>query len=258
MQQFLDKPSIDFGAVRDGRRSMPLWLDVDLTNAHSIASGSALSINIAGNSFYVDADTVNVGVATLHFQDTNLGNSSAPFVAAPGFVANVPFTQILVENAAQAGKRLRIFYGVDLDFRAGVNASVVSGTVNIGNIQANPGNVADNGLGYGGSYKTTTNMAANTPDTIIAPGANVNGAILVNGCFHMLGNMGYNALIAKASAPANVLDGDVIDCSYTPSGAVISSFRIQRPIRIAAGLGIYAINSVVETNALRSLIYKLL
>lgn len=130
---FLNKPSTDFAAVRDGRNSLPLWLDIDLTSARSIAAGTALSINIAGNSFYIDQDTANVGNATVHFQDTNLGASSAPLFVSAGFIANVPFTQILIENNAQAGKRLRIFYGVDIDFQAGINASIaISGTVDIG------------------------------------------------------------------------------------------------------------------------------
>lgn len=119
---FLKKPKTDFAAVRDGRNSLPLWMDIDLTSARSISAGNALSINIAGNSFYIDQDTANVGNSTVHFQDTNLGNSSAPLFVSAGFIANVPFTQILIENTAQPAKRLRIFYGVDIDFQAGVNA----------------------------------------------------------------------------------------------------------------------------------------
>lgn len=117
-------PTTDFERVRDGRNSMPLWLDIDLSSARSISAGTALLINIAGNSFYVDNDNSNVGTATVHFQDTNLGNASAPFLVSAGFIANVGFTQILIENTAQASKRLRIFYGVDIDFQAGVNASI--------------------------------------------------------------------------------------------------------------------------------------
>lgn len=134
LEQFgIDQPKSDFERIRDGRTSMPLWLDIDLSTARSISAGTALFINIAGNSFYIDADTANVGVATVHFQDTNLGNASAPFYVNPGFIANVGFTQVLIENASQAGKRLRIFYGVDIDFQAGVNSNInISGTVSNG------------------------------------------------------------------------------------------------------------------------------
>lgn len=124
MNPFLKAPSDDFAAVRDGRKSMPLWLDVDLSSARSIAAGTAQVINIAGNSFYIDADTENVGDARVHFQDATLNNASAPIYVSAGSIMTVPFTQILIENDAQPGKRLRILYGVDIDFRAGVNASI--------------------------------------------------------------------------------------------------------------------------------------
>lgn len=132
MNPLLNKPTSDFNAIRDGRNSLPLYIDVDLTNARSIAANSALVLNIAGNSFFTDADTANGGNATVHFQDTALGNTSAPFFVSPGFIANVGFTQLLIENTAQAGKRLRIFYGVDIDFQAGVNSSIaISGSVSV-------------------------------------------------------------------------------------------------------------------------------
>jgi hypothetical protein len=61
----------------------------------------------------------------MPFQDTNLGQSSAPIYVGAGFIAKVPFTQILVEvKTAQAGKVLRIVYGTDVDFTAGVNATI--------------------------------------------------------------------------------------------------------------------------------------
>lgn len=123
MQEFLKKPSTDFGAVRDGRQALPFYVDIDLTTARSIAAGTALKLDIAGNSFFTDADTSTGGNGIVHFQDTSLGISSAPFFVSPGFIANVGFTQLLIENTAQAGKKMRIFYGVDIDFQAGVNTS---------------------------------------------------------------------------------------------------------------------------------------
>lgn len=248
----LQKPLIDFEQVRDNRRSMPLWMDIDLSAARSIAAGSALLINIAGNSFYADADTTNVGFATVHFQDTNLGNSSAPFFVSPGFIAAVPYTQILIENAAQAGKRLRIFYGVDLDFQAGVNASL---TVN-----GNTSTIPDS---YTGSYKSQTLLAANTADQIFSAAANVNGAYVWRASGFMYNvNPGAVALIAKATAPVNTTDGDVIattDQAGVSAAIVISSFRLERPVKIAAGKGLYMITSLAEaTFANRSCIYTLL
>lgn len=132
MNPLLKTPSTDFNTVRDGRNSLPLYIDVDLSTARSINANTQLVLDIAGNSFYSDADTTNGGNAVIHFQDTNLGISAAPFFVSPGFIANVGFTKLLIENTAQAGKRIRIFYGVDIDFQAGVNSSIsISGAVSV-------------------------------------------------------------------------------------------------------------------------------
>lgn len=249
---FLDAPSTDFEKVRDGRGSMPLWIDIDLTTARSIAgtgANAALVINIAGNSFYVDQDTTNVGFATVHFQDTNLGASSAPLFVSPGFIASVPFTQILIENAAQGGKRLRIFYGVDIDFQAGVNASI-----------AISGNVSVVEPVYTGNFASTTVLAANAPQTILAPAANTNGAIVnLASIASFTGVLGYVALIAKASAPANVLDGDVLLINSPPTTIYYGiANQISSKIRVPAGKGLYFISSALETTGARCCTYTLL
>lgn len=131
---FLDESSVDFSKVRDGRNSMPLWLDIDLSVARSITgtgANAALCINVAGNSFYSDQNALQ-GVATVHFQDTNLSTASAPITVNPGFIANVPYTQLLIENSAQPGYRMRLFYGVDVDFQPGTGGQVtVAGSVSI-------------------------------------------------------------------------------------------------------------------------------
>lgn len=119
------KPSVDMEAVRDGRRAPLLYLDIPLDTVFTIAGGSPVVLPLSGNSFYVDQDPSIVGNATVHFQDTNLQNSSAPIYVGAGFIAKVPFTQLLIENkTAQAGKVLRIVYGTDVDFTAGVNATI--------------------------------------------------------------------------------------------------------------------------------------
>jgi hypothetical protein len=119
------KPSIDMEAVRDGRRAPLMYLDIPLDSVFTIASGNPVVLPLSGNSFYIDQDPSIVGNGTVHFQDTNLGQSSTPIFVGPGFIAKVPFTQLLIENkTAQAGKVLRIVYGTDVDFTAGVNATI--------------------------------------------------------------------------------------------------------------------------------------
>jgi len=119
------KPSSDMESVRDGRRAPLLYLDIPLDSTFSIAGGNALVLPISGNSFYIDQDTNVAGNAYVHFQDTNLQTASAPIYVGAGFIAKVPFTQLLIENkVAQAGKKIRIVYGIDVDFTAGVNATI--------------------------------------------------------------------------------------------------------------------------------------
>jgi len=119
------RPSVDMDAVRDGRRAPLLYLDIPLDSTFTIANSNPIVLPLSGNSFYIDQDPSIVGNATVHFQDTNLQTASAPIYVGPGFIAKVPFTQLLIENkTAQAGKKLRVVYGTDVDFTAGVNATI--------------------------------------------------------------------------------------------------------------------------------------
>lgn len=254
-------PSTDFDPVRDQRRATLLYYDVNLTNARSIAANTPLILNIAGNSFYVDQDTGTVGYATVHFQDTTLGIAPAPIYVGPGFIANVPFTQLLIENTAQAGKRLRIFYGVDIDFQAGVNAQVsITGT-----IATTVGIASLLGHGeYTNSYVSNTTKAANTPDTIFTPAANVNGAIVWHCDFATetaAAAFANSAVLAKNAAPANVTDGVAIVTGVNPTTRNANygcSGELKNPIKIPAGLGLYFIATNAESNAMRSCTYTLL
>jgi hypothetical protein len=114
---------------------------------------------------------------------------------------------------------------------------------------------------YGLNYKATTTMAANTPDTIFAPGSNTKGAIVWN--VYISGNGGGDSVftvLAKTSAPSTYTDGDVIHvhASYSTSGNEINQ-PMTRPVFIPAGKGLYVINvNSVATINFRSVLYTLL
>lgn len=122
----LRKSSTPFNEVRDNRRSTMLQLPLALDTAIDAV------FSIAGNSLYID-DADDAGTATIYFQDTDAG-ASTPISVKGGFIATIPFTQIRVVAAAQAGKRLPIVYGVDIDFKPGS-----LGTVNVNNLDPNQG-----------------------------------------------------------------------------------------------------------------------
>lgn len=126
-------PGADFSAVRDGRAGLPYYVDVDLTNARSAKAGTALALSIAGNFFLSDMDPDNQGNAVVRFQDVSqVSSSAAPIYVPIGFMSQTPFTQVLIENAAQPGKRLRIIYGTDVLIQPGGSNQVnVAGTVSV-------------------------------------------------------------------------------------------------------------------------------
>lgn len=243
MNNFLETPSTDFHRVRDNRTSLPLYIDIDLSASRSLALGTALNVNISGNSFFVDADTTNGGVGTVHFQDTNFGIASAPFFVAPGFIASVGFTQIAIENTAQAGKRLRIFYGVDIDFQAGVNATVaLTGRVDVNDVIGSGCQIlAGNGAGSVGTVVTA----------LVAPATNINGILLRN-VYVSNGSSGAGgssviAVVAAATAPAGVANKTsaitlIRTASVFPALSILGQIMTRR---IPEGWGIY----LVEVNS---------
>lgn len=103
----------NFQPVHDGLESQVFYVDVDLSTART--SANPLSLNFSGNSFYVDANPSD-GVATAQFQHRDAGNAGSPFYVFPGFACSLTFTRVLFTNAAQAGKKIRVIYGVDIDF----------------------------------------------------------------------------------------------------------------------------------------------
>lgn len=98
-------------------------------------------------------------------------------------------------------------------------------------------------------YATAGAIAANTPATILAPGANVNGAIIVSAeMADYMAADGVQSFVARGSAPANVADGQIICMSSAVSkvgaGVVAVGGSLRTHFRINAGAGIYFISSV--------------
>lgn len=252
----LGQPTTDFEALIDGRRSPLRVYELDLSTAHTFGgtgANAAVQLRITGNSFFIDQapDVGNAYVIFEGVQDDTGPNIVTAVYVQPGFVSRVPFANVRIANTAQAGKKLRIIYGVDVDFLPSVNASVaVSGSVNAINY----------GAAYGAAYKSTTAMAANTPDTVFAPASNVNGAIVWSACAIPGGVAAVlGAFVAKTSAPANVLDGDVIHIAGSNGATYGQAAPMANPVFIAAGKGLYWIPNTAESGTqLRQVLYTLL
>lgn len=129
----------------------------------------------------------------------------------------------------------------------------ISGTVDIsGTVKTQ-----ETGLEYTGSFaEFGVLLAVGVAHQVIAPAANVNG-VVVHQCQmkHLDGGGGVAVLIAKASAPANITDGDVLlygtDSSTNPA-------MFSMPILIPPGKGLYFITNATETGSSRSLLYTVL
>lgn len=255
MKTGLIAPSTNFAAVRDGRNSQVFYVDVALDSARSAAAGTALVLPISGNAFYCDANPGD-GNAYVHFQDTNFDRGPVPLYVSPGVIFNIPFTQVLIENTAQPGKKIRIAYGIDIDFQPGSVAQIA--VTNAGGYTAVRPEAPTDNFGNNGA------LLANTPLTIFTPAANVNGAIILSAA---LGNVnatgGDQVFIAKNAAPANILDGQVILQSLTSvnAGSWSGNAQLSIPQYIAPGLGFYFISNFATAAGagnLRTSRYRLL
>lgn len=142
------------------------------------------------------------------------------------------------------------------------------GSVNIiGNLQGitNTVNTVNSGQSYGASYRSGNLLAANTPEVVFPPAANVNGAIIHAAMFASAkDSTTWNlfGFLAKSSAPISVTDGDCIlgvDGVNVFTGNNWEFGSLKNPLKVPAGKGLYAISGAIETGgSIRNVLYTLL
>jgi hypothetical protein len=96
-----------------------------------------------------------------------------------------------------------------------------------------------------GFFNDQSGFTANTPLTVFAPASNVNGAIVDTAQIGEFSNTNIIiAFIAKASAPASVIDGTPV-LSSAPTGSISTNIfysgNLPKSIYLAAGQGLYLI-----------------
>lgn len=246
--------------------------------------------NVAGDFLYLDLQSTDSVYVELNSDSPNI---SPAVELSPGTGVDALFSSIRVYWQAASGTALLVYAtgdrirpqsaattivgGVEI---SGSSRAGYSGTgtipidlVSIANGQAtvplwNVSNSAEsfgNGRGLLGFrehgtpgnatfFKSTTLLAANTPETVLAPASNVNGAIVFEaGSF--TGNRtgtAFSQLLAKTSAPVGITDGDA---HLFPQSSVVSAGPIAvvtmgmtRPHRSATGKGLYFIVNVAEVD----------
>lgn len=98
-----------------------------------------------------------------------------------------------------------------------------------------------------GSAVTSAALVAATAQQLIAPGVNVNGIVLLSAGFQAV-NAGvsmYVNIVAKASAPASLVDGDVIVNGQTQNftGGTACNGNLSITQYLDPGLGLYIIGT---------------
>ncbi len=229
-------PSTDFGSVRDGRNSQVFYVDVALDTART-AGGSganaALVLPISGNAFYCDANPGD-GNAYVHFQDTNFDRGPTPLYVSPGVIFNIPFTRVLIENTAQPGKKIRIVYGIDVDFQPGSVAQIA--------VTNSGGYTAMRPESSTGFFSSVSAIAALTAETFFTPAQNPNGAIILAAGFNSTeAAANGSAFICHTAAPANFTTGEIIlGSNRVLSGAAQGDIgTLSIPQYVPAGKGLY-------------------
>lgn len=116
---------------------------------------------------------------------------------------------------------------------------------------------------YATAFKATGNLTANTSETVFAAGSNTAGAIVwrARGQAANTTSLSRLALAAHTAAPNAVATGDVI-ASTEDAWAMTSNFgvfvRLDQPIFIAAGKGLFWTSDVTDTFGFRTVLYTLL
>jgi hypothetical protein len=247
-------PSSDFNAVNNGLKIPYEIIEIDLSIPRSIALNTQDERSLQGNSVYIDQNT-DVGVATLILQGNSKMAPPGRIYVQPGANFQIPFTRLILENLAQPGKVMRIFYGVDIDFKPGVSAPlIIAGVVS----------TAEQGALYGSAFSSTSLITAGTPLNVFLAASNPNGFRIhdarlggVNGT-----NTSALALLSKASAPATLIDGDVLmtdDIGWTSGAAFYSRGKLLAVRRVSGGKRLDFMVGITDTGTnIKSALYDLL
>ena len=111
---------------------------------------------------------------------------------------------------------------------------------------------------YGAAYSSNVAIAAGVTSQVFSAAANVNGAIVwAAELFSGSAAAHSMALLAQIAAPLSVVDGDIL-LLIAARAAGVGQDRLNRPVFIAAGKGLWFFSFSLEDSALRSVLYTLL
>lgn len=217
---------------------------LDVPGRYFIIMAAAFAVNVR---FFKGGRKLDLGDITNVLPGLEVG--PLPDVKGDGIAFDRVEIDILVADTVQVG------VGNGL-----VRYNRAQGSVLVTNPLANPLQVQDSGIGYGVAYVASSNLAAVTPTTILAAGGNANGVLVVAASlFSAAATLQYSTFLAKATAPANSVDGDpLLSWVCATGGANQSPQQLQRALRVAAGKGLHFISQIADVNTIRSALYTVL
>ena len=183
---------------------------IDLSNALNV-----VPLGLKGDVWYCDYNSTGVALAQLN----NASEDPMPMLALAG-LGNMPFDEFFITCAAQPGKFLNLWYGYGADFISPTSAIATIGSITnpvaISSI-ASPVSVDLRRWEYtpGVYYQDTTAFVANTAQNVLAAASNVNGVVVHQSQVLYSGAGGRISLLAKATAPASIVDGKVIHFAHS-------------------------------------------
>lgn len=109
------------------------------------------------------------------------------------------------------------------------------------------------------TFVRNTAITANSAVEVVAPLDNVNGVVInAASAIGFAGGVAFTALIAKATIPANITEGDVICANNLAQPGFNYGMALSKDVFIPAGLGVYFYLQGGESGALRTVLYTLL
>lgn len=215
------------------------------------SSGAQVPLNAAGDFIRYSIITVGTSGPRIRIK----ADSGDDLVMKPGDKVRTAkrFSRMTVE--AYDGVAVEGFLQVGegaFDSDSVVGNVTVDGTVVVSSVTATV-TAKDEGITYGAAFASTTALAANTPENVIAAASNLAGYVVWAAAIRNARSAGnINAsMLAKASAPGSVIDGDVL---LMPQGLDItasmfhSAGELQRAVRVALGKRLDFISTALEDN----------
>jgi hypothetical protein len=193
-----------------------------------------------GDVLYVD----KLSTGTVKFRFDTSWQRGFP-LGANSAVRGFPFESLLLEWDAQPGKSLVIWYGYGLEI-VPPNQDITSiGTVDAVTEITNTVITQNYGDEYGTSYVSAAGLTANTPSNVWSAATNAAGVRLISaalGVGHITTTSVAGAFLHKATAPANVADGDAsfvtgaMRVNQGGSNYYTAAGKLHRPLIIPTGL----------------------